>query len=153
MACPRSSTRSCAPRPFRPTARRSNAKRARISEPVRHAGGRRMTAIDFRALMEPVARRLWGEPNDDLSKDGELRWGTRGSKSVDVEKGTWFDHEANEGGGTRDLIKRETHLVSDDQIAWLEAEGFLNGATNVGGRRIVAEYDYLDENGVRLFQV
>ncbi len=112
-----------------------------------------MTAIDFRALMEPVARRLWGEPNDDLSKDGELRWGTRGSKSVDVEKGTWFDHEANEGGGTRDLIKRETHLVSDDQIAWLEAEGFLNGATNVGGRRIVAEYDYLDENGVRLFQV
>jgi hypothetical protein len=110
-------------------------------------------SIDFAALIGPVARKLWGEPNDALCKDGELRWGTRGSKSVNLAQGVWFDHEANEGGGTRDLIWRETGLVSDDAIAWLEDEGLLDGATNTGGRRIVAEYDYPDENGTLLYQV
>jgi hypothetical protein len=35
-------------------------------------------------LMEPVARILLGEPNRGLSSKGELRYGTRGSMSVDT---------------------------------------------------------------------
>ena len=53
--------------------------------------------IDFNTMMEPVAIRLLGEP---AQKHGqEWRYGYRGSLAVDIKKGTWFDHEANIGGG------------------------------------------------------
>jgi RecA/RadA recombinase len=59
--------------------------------------------------IEQVAQYFWGEPNTKLSKPGkEIRFGTHGSKSIDLEKGTWYDHEQNEGGGVSDLIKKET---------------------------------------------
>jgi len=111
--------------------------------------------IDFAALIEPVARRLWGEPNARLCKKGkELRWGNHGSRSVDLEKGVWFDHETNEGGDVRDLIKRETGFVLDDAIEWLKEEGFINGKTDAEGLgRLVAAYDYFDEAGKLLFRV
>ena len=47
------------------------------------------------------------EPNRRLSKKLELRFGTNGSKSVDLEKGVYFDHESNEGGDAIDLIMRQ----------------------------------------------
>lgn len=34
-----------------------------------------MSDIDFAALIEPVARRLWGEPNARLCKKGKERVG------------------------------------------------------------------------------
>jgi hypothetical protein len=59
--------------------------------------------IDFDTLMEPVAIRLLGEP---AQKHGqEWRYGNRGSLAIDTKKGTWFDHEANIGGGVFDLIR------------------------------------------------
>src|SRR6516225_6828462 len=81
-------------------------------------------AIDFGALCEPVARRLWGEPSE-VSGDN-LRWGSHGSKSVDATRGVWFDHETNEGGGTVDLICRERKCAAPDAIRWLAHEGFAN---------------------------
>jgi putative DNA primase/helicase len=36
-----------------------------------------------------------------LSTKHELRYGSKGSLSIDQAKGTWFDHEASEGGGKR----------------------------------------------------
>ena len=47
---------------------------------------------------------LLGEPNEKLSKPTELRWGTFGSLSVDLEKGTYFNHEEQTGGGMVELI-------------------------------------------------
>jgi hypothetical protein len=110
--------------------------------------------INFAALIGPVARKLWGEPNRAQSKPNELRWGTNGSKSVNLFKGVWHDHEANEGGGTLDLIQRERGLADGDAIAWLRSEGFVNGhdhASSLG--EPVATYDYVDESGQLLFQV
>ena len=52
---------------------------------------------DFAELMGPVARTLLGEPNQRLSSKHELRFGARGSMSIDLRKGTWFDHERNIG--------------------------------------------------------
>jgi hypothetical protein len=63
--------------------------------------------VDLATLLEPVARRLWGAPNESMSSDKELRWGTRGSRTADLRKNVWFDHEAGEGGDTIDLITRE----------------------------------------------
>ena len=106
--------------------------------------------IDFNSLMEPVALRLLGEP---AQKHGHVwRYGNRGSLSIDLAKGTWFDHEANVGGGVFDLIKRQGH---EQPAAWLRREGLL-ATPQVVGRprpRIVEAYPYCDENGELLFQV
>jgi putative DNA primase/helicase len=112
-----------------------------------------MTEIDFAALIRPVAHRLWGEPNAALSNTQNLRWGSHGSKSIDLKKGTWFDHESNEGRGTLDLVKRETGHADKDAVTWLQREGFINGRDIGNGRRVIATYDYVDETGALLFQV
>ncbi len=57
--------------------------------------------------IEQLARKLWGDPNRQQSTRDELRFGTHGSKSVKLEERTWFDHEADEGGGYADLYERE----------------------------------------------
>ena len=82
----------------------------------------------------------------------ELRWGTNGARCVDIAKGTWFDHEAKQGGGVIDLLKREGFA---DPWAWLREHGFGNASDGRGNkqRKIVATYDYADETGTLLFQV
>jgi AAA domain len=110
--------------------------------------------IDFGALIGPVAKRLWGNPNRAHSKPNELRWGTNGSKSVNLFKGTFFDHESNEGGGALDLIKRETGREGADAVAWLREQGLINGAdTSSSLGDPTAVYPYVDEGGELLFQV
>ena len=58
----------------------------------------------------------------------ELRYGRRGSLSVDCERGTWFDHEAGEGGGVIALVERECGSDRAGAIAWLRERGFLEGS-------------------------
>src|SRR5262245_61157851 len=108
---------------------------------------------DYAAIIGDVARELLGEPNRHLSSRTELRFGHRGSLSVDLTKGTWFDHEANEGGGVVDLLKREDIAEPHE---WLKQHGFEEDPrprTNGPGPHIVETYDYVDEQGELLFQV
>jgi AAA domain len=114
------------------------------------------------ALIGRVALELLGEPNKALSSKKELRFGSRGSMAVDLQKGTWFDHEAGEGGGTLDLITRETGRKGRARFDWLEEHGYelperqhTNGHARSGAKLgpIVATYDYVDEAGAFLFQV
>jgi 5S rRNA maturation endonuclease (ribonuclease M5) len=120
--------------------------------------------IDFASLMGPVARRLLGEPNSALSNDKKLRFRSRGSLAIDLEKGAWFDHESDEGGGTLDLIKYIQHCQQPEAMEWLRHEGFINGQHQkphsnggVGQARpkfkLAATYQYHDENGELLFEV
>ena len=83
--------------------RRTPVVRPTVREPSVAA----MTAAELARVMPDVARHFWGEPNPHHSNGKELRWGTNGARCVDLAKGTWFDHEANEGGGVIDLLKRE----------------------------------------------
>ena len=64
--------------------------------------------LDYSALIGPLARYFWGDPNEQLSKPTELRFGSHGSKSVDLEKNLFFDHEADEGGGVIKLVQHGT---------------------------------------------
>ncbi len=130
-----------------------------------------MSATDkFSHLMRPVAIALWGEPNKALSKGNELRWGSGGSRSVDVAKGTFFDHEANEGGGVLKLVEREKGGVGKEAIKFLEQFGFESDERGqqqgshrgqrdgsrpktTEKRRIVKTYDYTDAAGDILYQV
>ena len=106
---------------------------------------------EFAPIIADVAKHFWGEPNRRHSKKSELRWGTNGARSVDIAKGTWFDHEAKQGGGVIDLLRREGIA---DAHAWLREKGFAAGAGHGNKqRKIVATYDYADETGALLFQV
>jgi hypothetical protein len=110
-----------------------------------------------------IATRFWGDPTSTASK--EWRWGTRGSRSVNLEKNVWFDHEANEGGNTIQLVERELNISHEAATAWLldpnetSETGGLSPNSPRGNRpppplgRIVASYDYLDESGTLLSQV
>jgi hypothetical protein len=114
-------------------------------------------ADPFSVHMEAVARKCLGEPNARLSSKSELRFGTQGSMSVDLEKGVWADHEAATGGGVMDLLAREKGLKGQDAIAWLRREcgaDFEDRAQEPAPKaRIVATYDYVDEHGELLYQV
>ena len=98
--------------------------------------------------MGPVARELLGEPNPRLSSKTELRFGSHGSMAIDLIKGTWFDHEAGEGGGTLDLLRLRRGLINGAGMAWLKERGHIepqpnrpsSRARSHSGREIVMTY-------------
>ena len=105
--------------------------------------------MTYADAIEAIALHYWGKPNNSLSTpDKELRFGTHGSKSVDLVKGTWFDHEANVGGGAADLIKymEPTASVVDklEQFGMPKAEKIERRET---------AYDYTDQDGAIRYQV
>ena len=108
----------------------------------------------FAPLMKAVAQRLLGEPNKALSHGHELRFGNRGSLSVDTKRGVWHDHESGEGGGVLALISRVRGLTKGQALDWLRAEGF--GFYTMGGTdaaplaRLVTAFDTRPED-VRAF--
>lgn len=127
---------------------------------------------DFVKIAEAVARHLWGEPNAKQSKKTELRWGKNGSRSLVVEKGTWFDNEAKEGGGVLDLVKREKGVEGREAVEWLREQGFdlpadqrRSSQVSTAPERkpepekanklgeLAKTWDYVDENGKLLLQV
>lgn len=111
---------------------------------------------DYAQYMETVALTLLGEP--DERKATNLRYGTRGSLSIDLANGTWYDNEAGNGGGVLALIERETGKGGRAAIEWLESQGIMQRANEnkpAPQKRfnVVAAYDYFDADGVLLFQV
>jgi hypothetical protein len=73
---------------------------------------------------ELIARTFFGEPNKALSSRNELRFGRNGSKSVDLQKGTYYDHEAKEGGDMFQLVKNGNGCSDRETFEWFEKEGF-----------------------------
>ncbi|MGH7121365.1 MAG: phage/plasmid primase, P4 family [Acetobacteraceae bacterium] len=111
--------------------------------------------IDFAVLIGPVARHLLGEPNSALSTARTLRFGNHGSLAVEIggdKHGRWFDHEDGVGGGTLDLIARETRCTNGEAVSWLREHGFIP-VEPCSEHRIVIAYDYRDTSGALLFQV
>jgi hypothetical protein len=104
-------------------------------------------------LMHAVAAALLGEPNKHHLKPGELRYGSHGSLSIDLRKGTYFDHEAGKGGGVLDLVRRVKGFDNGEAIRWLRDEGILEAeASSRQEKFIEAAYDYTDEHGKLIFQ-
>lgn len=104
---------------------------------------------DYRGLIGSVARALLGDENHKLSSPRDLRWGTNGSLSVDLDKDAWFDHETKESGGVLALVSRVTGR--EDGKRWLIENRFLADGPTSGSGAIF--YDYRDEAGELLFQV
>jgi RecA-family ATPase len=114
---------------------------------------------EFAAHMDRVARALLGTPNEGLSNAKQLRFGTHGSLSVDLAKGAYFDHEAKEGGGVLDLIRRAKGLTGVEAIEFMREIGCdipqpkkANGR-DIGKRTLIETFGYTDADGKLIFQV
>ena len=91
-------------------------------------------------LIGPIARHFWGDPNEQLSKPSELRFGSHGSKSVDLKKNQFFDHEADEGGGVIKLVQYGTGIKERGAAhQWLVQNGYIGSdRTNIpAGREVM----------------
>ena len=86
-----------------------------------------------------VASLVWGSVNKAASGAHELRFGTNGSKSLDLENLRWFDHEAMEGGGWAALYRLAKEPMPRDEAPRER-------------RRIAATYPYVDEGGALLME-
>ena len=93
-----------------------------------------MRGADWAAIAEEVARALLGEPNRRLSRRDELRYGNKGSLSVRLDTGQWFDHENNEGGGVLDLVMRELGGGKAAALDWLVGRGLIEPRGSIAGR-------------------
>jgi hypothetical protein len=102
---------------------------AGLKEIVVMPGQNRPTAAavqgDFEALIDPLARHFFGDPNLRMSSQAELRFGTHGSLAVDLEKSVWHNHETLTGGGVLDLVKAHKGFTETrDALQWLETQGW-----------------------------
>lgn len=87
-----------------------------------------MTEPDWSGMIEPVARKLWGEPNKSLSHKLELRWGTGGSKKLELTGDHfWHNFETGQGGGVLKLVMAEIGGDKDAALEWLAANSFIEG--------------------------
>lgn len=129
---------------------------------------------DFANFAGAVAKELLGEPNKHLSSKTELRFGNKGSISIDLEKGVYQDHSEGIGGGVLDMIVRYGGQPDKPAaVEWLKQKGFPvedrrpngSGAAPAGGRaargtaaaprdgrdepkfEVVRSWEYVDENG------
>jgi RecA-family ATPase len=116
--------------------------------------------LDFANLAPLIAERLLERPNKAMSTATELRFGTHGSLSVDLEVGRFYDHEQKAGGGMLDLIQRVRGCDMAGALAWLEDEGIKDREPRaaevwqLGAHRAgPVFYDYRDEQGVILSRV
>ena len=67
--------------------------------------------LDWEKIAPIVAIQILGEPS---KKDGSYyRWGSKGSLALNLEQGTFFDFENNQGYGLIEFIKSKGHNPDD----------------------------------------
>jgi hypothetical protein len=116
------------------------------------------TAPDFGIYCERICRHYWGEPTKQSR--AQLRWIERGNdyggKSYDCGKRVWYDRAQDRGGDAIRLIELEQGLGFVDAWRWGYENGLIDEAPAAEGAssstRIIATYDYVDEQGALLFQ-
>ena len=94
----------------------------KLRRPVIH-GGIATTARLLGERMEDLALHLLGAPTKKLSTRDELRFGNKGSTSVNIggaEPGVWYDHEAATGGGALELIQHVHRCDLKEACAWAD---------------------------------
>lgn len=79
--------------------------------------------IDKEALLSTLISRsrelvthLLGEPNHGLSKPNNYRYGTKGSLSVNLTKGVWYNFETGDKGNLFHLIESEKGLSNFKEV-------------------------------------
>jgi hypothetical protein len=83
--------------------------------------------FDWATYTEAVAVDIFGASNERLSRPPEdVRFGNRGSKSVNYLTGIWYDFENDQGGGVKEMIRIYKGIENrDEAIAY--AKQCMNG--------------------------
>ena len=76
------------------------------------------------AVAPSVAVELWGEPTSRKG-EREMRWGRKGSKSLTLNTGRWYDFENDRGGGVLELVEIECKTDRKGAIQWMRSNGYL----------------------------
>ena len=66
---------------------------------------------DWQKLAPEIARRLLGEPK--VQKSNEWRWNNKGSLTLNLEAGTFYDFELGQGGGVTWLLEQHGKDVAE----------------------------------------
>ncbi|TZG25888.1 AAA family ATPase [Sphingomonas montanisoli] len=113
--------------------------------------------IDFVGLAPRIVGALLDKPNKALSTATQLRFGNKGSLSVDLDQGRFYDHELKTGGGMLDLIQREQGCDAGGALAWMEEQGLKDRDHSPSpafqAQILPIYYDYRDENGAVISRV
>jgi hypothetical protein len=83
---------------------------------------------DLAQHITEIARFFWGPENRALSSRSELRWGSKGSRSVKLQTAQWY--EQGIGGGVIDLIKHEA--PNERPSDWIRRRGYGGGRRPTG---------------------
>jgi hypothetical protein len=102
----------------------------------------------YTMIIGDVAKHYWGQPNAALSRADELRFGSHGSKSVNLKEGVWYDHEISVGGGVIDLI--QAHEPEADISQRLQEFGIETTKNKSVSETI---WTYTDEAGTPRYEV
>ena len=79
----------------------------------------------------------------------ELRFGRKGSLSVNLKSNTWYDHEQQDGGGMLDLIIHKGMAKNRSEAAgWLKQRDLLaNDASPPSKKPILREHVNRNDKG------
>jgi putative DNA primase/helicase len=86
---------------------------------------------ELRGMAEQIIRLHKGEPNRRLSNSRKLRWGNRGSFTLNVQgdkAGLWFDHENGCGGDIIEFIRQQRGCSIGEAIN--EARTYLGSSAS-----------------------
>ena len=100
-----------------------------------------------------VARELLGQESKDRSTAAEKHFDGHTGLFVNIHKNRWFSHGQGKGGDAIQLVRDVTQCDFPGALGWLRQHGF---EAYVGEerkpRKVVAEYDYVSEDGEVLYQ-
>jgi len=71
--------------------------------------------------VESAAKYLMGDISPHSIKGSDVRYGNKGSLSINTDSNTFYCHESGEGGGVIDLIKYKLGLNSKEAFNWYQA--------------------------------
>ena len=88
-------------------------------------------AADYAGLIEPLVRHFWNEPNEQLSKPANLRFGAHGSKSVDLQKSSFLTLKPATAGGPSNWAPAGPGTKSEGRPAngWGKADSLERATT------------------------
>lgn len=80
------------------------------------------------SIISDVASELMPDRPVFHENDTEIRFGNRGSFVVNKQKGAFYDHEQQVGGGLLDIVRHLSGFEHKSQaVTWLEEKGFIDG--------------------------
>ena len=90
--------------------------------------------FDWVGHIEAVADHILGGRNEQMSRPpADVRFGNKGSVSIDYTTGRWYDFENERGGGVKELIRIHTGLEKHDDIIAYAKECLNSGKPRADG--------------------